>query len=56
MGHMGLSGKREGRPGWAARPLPLWSELDKGRAGGAPLSYSLSLSFLPPLSLVVESY
>ena len=28
MGHMGLSGEREGRPGQAARPLPLWSELD----------------------------
>ena len=28
MGHMGLGGKREGRPGRAARPLSLWSELD----------------------------
>ena len=28
MGLMGLSGEREGRPAWAARPLPLWSELD----------------------------
>ena len=28
MGHMGLSGEREGRPGQAACPLPLWSELD----------------------------
>ena len=28
MGLMGLSGEREGRPGQAARPLPLWSELD----------------------------
>ena len=28
MGHMGLSGKREGQPGWAACPLSLWSELD----------------------------
>ena len=28
MGLMGLSGEREGLPGWAARPLPLWSELD----------------------------
>ena len=28
MGHMGLGGKREGRPGRAACPLSLWSELD----------------------------
>ena len=28
MGLMGLSREREGWPGWAARPLPLWSELD----------------------------
>ena len=28
MGLMGHSGEREGRPGWAARPLLLWSELD----------------------------
>ena len=28
MGHLGLGGKREGRPGWAACPLSLWSELD----------------------------
>ena len=28
MGHMGLSGKREGRLGWAARPLSLWAGLD----------------------------
>ena len=28
MGHMGLGGKREGRPGRAAHPLSLWSELD----------------------------
>ena len=30
MGFMGPSGERErgGRPGWAALPLPLWSELD----------------------------
>ena len=28
MGHMGLGGKREGRPGLAACPLSLWSELD----------------------------
>ena len=28
MGLMGPSGEREGRPGWAACPLPLWSELD----------------------------
>ena len=25
MGFMGPSGEREGRPGWAAPPLPLWS-------------------------------
>ena len=25
MGHMGLSGEREGQRGWAARLLPLWS-------------------------------
>ena len=28
MDFMGLSGEREGQPGGAARPLPLWSELD----------------------------
>ena len=28
MGLMGLSGEREGQPGGATRPLPLWSELD----------------------------
>ena len=28
VGLMGLSGEREGRPGQAARPLPLWSKLD----------------------------
>ena len=28
MGLMGPSGEREGRPRWAAPPLPLWSELD----------------------------
>src|SRR4051812_11380550 len=49
---MGLSGEREGRPGQAACPVPLWSELDYERGGGAPLSFSLSLSFLPPLSLL----
>ena len=34
MGHMGLSGEREGQPGWAARLLPLgpnWT-----RMGAAP--------------------
>ena len=28
MGHMGLSGEREGQTGQATGPLPLWSELD----------------------------
>ena len=44
MGHMGLGGKREGRPGWAARPLgPNWTR-GKGAAPPLALSYSLSLS------------
>ena len=43
---MGLSGEEEGRPGQAARPLPLWSELDS-EGGGTPLSFSLS-PFLSP--------
>ena len=46
MGHMGLSGEKEGRPGQAARPSP--SGLNWTReGGGAPLSFSLS-SFLSP--------
>ena len=60
MGHMGLGGKREGRPGRAARPSPFgpnWT-----RRGAAPPSFHpLSLSFLPPSSFLVglgkgESY
>ena len=44
MGHMGLSGEREGQPGWAALllpPGPNWTR----RGGGAPLSLSLPTSF-----------
>ena len=45
---MGLSGEREGRPGQAARPLPLspnWT-----RKGGAP-PFLLPLPLLPSPSL-----
>ena len=41
----------QGRP-----PLPLGVRIGQGKGGGAPLSYSLSLSFLPPLFLVGVSY
>ena len=44
MGHMGLSGEREGLPGWAARllpPGPNWTR----RGGRRPLSFSLPTSF-----------
>ena len=45
MGHMGLSGEREGKPGWAARLLPL-VQIGLGEGGGgAPLSFSLPTSF-----------
>ena len=44
MGHMGLSGEREGQQGWAARlPLPLVL-LGLGEVVG-PLSFSLPTSF-----------
>ena len=59
MGHMGLGGKREGRPGKAARPLSLWSELDKGGGGAAPPSFLPLLSPFLPLLVGVgkeESY
>ena len=56
MGLMGLGGERKGRPGQAARPIPLLSELDKEGGPAPPFSFSLSLSFLPPLSLLVETY
>ena len=44
MGHMGLSGEREGQPGWAPRlpPGPNWT---RRWGGGAPLSFSLPTSF-----------
>ena len=44
MGLMGLSGEREGQPGWAARLLPL-VRIGLGEGGGAPLSFSLPTSF-----------
>ena len=46
MGHMGLSGEREGQPGWAACLLPL-VRIGLGEGGGAPLPFSLS-PFLSP--------
>ena len=42
MGLMGPSGEREGRPGWAARPLPTYiKEGGGGRAalGGTPKEF-----------------
>ena len=48
MGHMGLSGEREGQPGWVVRLLPpVRIGLGEGGGGGAPLSFSLS-PFLSP--------
>ena len=44
MGHMGLSGEREGQPGWAARLLPL-VRIGLGEGGRRPLSLSLPPSF-----------
>ena len=44
MGHMGLSGEREGQPGWAARLLPC-VRIGLGEGGNAPLSFSLPTSF-----------
>ena len=41
MGHMGLSGEREGLLGQAATPPPL-VRIGLGKGGGAPLSFSLS--------------
>ena len=46
---MGLGGERKGRPGQAARPLPLKSELDKEGGGAPPLL--LPLPLLPSPSL-----
>ena len=43
---MGLSGEEEGRLGLDARPLPLYSELDK--EGGAPFHSPSLLPFLSP--------
>ena len=44
---MGLSGEEEGRLGLAARPLPLYSELDK-EGGDAPFPSPSLLPFLSP--------
>ena len=49
MGLMGLSGKREGRPAWAAPPSPSGPNWTRGR-GRRPLSFPSPSSFLlPPL-------
>ena len=45
MGHMGLSGEREGQPGWAARLLPPLVQIGLGEGGRALLSFSLPTSF-----------
>ena len=45
MGHMGLSGEREGWPGQAARPSPSGLNWTKGR-GGAPSFLLFSFPFL----------
>ena len=48
MGHMGLSGEREGQPGWATRllpPGPNWT-----RRGGRRPPFPLPPHFFPPPS------
>ena len=45
MGHMGLSGEREGQPEVGYAPPPPWSELDEERGAAPPLSLSLPTSF-----------
>ena len=49
MGHMGLGGKREGRPAWAGRPHPPLVRIGLGGGAAPPLSFPLS-PFLPPPS------
>ena len=46
MGHMGLSGKIEGQPKVGRAPPPPLVRIGLGEGGGAPLSFSLSPSFL----------
>ena len=48
MGHMGLSGEREGQPGWAARLLPL-VRIGLGEGGRRP-PFLLPPHFFPPPS------
>ena len=50
---MGHRRKREEGLGLGRAPPTPWSELDKERRGAAPLSFSFSLSFLSPFSLLV---
>ena len=45
MGHMGLSGKREGQPKVGRVPPPPLVRIGLGEGGGAPLSLSLPTSF-----------
>ncbi len=47
MGHMGLSGEREGQPGWAVRLLPL-VRIGLGEGGRRP-PFLLPLPFPFPL-------
>ena len=45
MGHMGLSGEREGHPKVGRAPPPPLVRIGLGEGGGAPLSFSLPTSF-----------
>ena len=45
MGHMGLSGEREGQPKVGRAPPPPLVRIVLGEGGGAPLSLSLPTSF-----------
>ena len=46
--------REEGHKGWPRPPMAV--RIGLGEGGGAPLSYCLSLFFLPPLFLEEESY
>ena len=56
MGHIGPWWRERGVARAGHAPPPPWVQIGLGKGGGAPLSFSLSLSFVPPLSLLVESY